>query len=144
MERRHWALLVLDEAGPSGLSPIQLQKTLFLIGRNLPDEVGDDYYEFVPYNYGPFDARVYSDAQYFVNSGLVQVIQVAGKAWSFYTITPNGHNMAQHIRETEASERALSYLTKVVKWVQSLSFAQLLAAIYKAYPEYKAKSVFVA
>lgn len=144
MERKHWTLLVLDEAGPSGLSPIQLQKSLFLIGRNLPSEVGEDYYEFVPYNYGPFDARVYSDAQSLVSQRFAQVIQVAGKNWSHYAITETGHNMADHIRETELSERASKYISTVVKWVQSLSFAQLLAAIYKAYPEYKAKSVFVA
>lgn len=144
MERRNWALLVIDEAGASGLSPLQLQKSLFLIGRNLPTDVGDSYYEFVPYNYGPFDSRVYSDAQYLVNQELVQMAQVAGRNWSYYIITPLGHEMAQHIRESEVSERAAKYITTLVSWVQSLSFAQLLSAIYKAYPEYKAKSVFVA
>lgn len=144
MERRYWTLLVLDEAGPTGLSPIQLQKSLFLIGRNLPNEVGNDYYEFVPYNYGPFDARVYSDAQHLVRLGLAQVIQVAGRNWSYYTVTSEGHGVAHHLRNTEVSPKMSEYITKVVKWVQSLSFAQLLSAIYKAYPQYKAKSVFVA
>lgn len=144
MERSHWALLVLNEARPSGLSPLQLQKSLFLIGKKLPGEVGDSYYEFIPYNYGPFDARVYSDAQSLVNSNLVQRIQVSGKNWSYYTITPPGHDLAEHLKENEISQRASVYVTQVVKWVQSLSFAQLLSAIYKAYPEYKAKSVFVA
>jgi hypothetical protein len=144
MERRDWTLLVLDRAGTTGLSPIQLQKTLFLIGKNLRAEVGDDYYEFVPYNYGPFDPRVYQDAEYLVAHGFAQMIQVSGRSWSYYTITTLGHGVAHHITETELTERADQYLTKVVTWVQSLSFAQLLTAIYKAYPQYKAKSVFVA
>lgn len=144
MERRHWALLVIGEAGPSGLSPLQLQKSLFLIGKNLPAEVGESYYEFIPYNYGPFDAHVYSDAQHLVNQELVQMIQVAGRSWSYYTITPTGHRMSEHIKQTEVSDRASQYIARVVKWVQHLSFAQLLSAIYQAYPEYKAKSVFVA
>jgi uncharacterized protein YwgA len=144
MERKHWTLLVIDEAGLPGLSPVQLQKILFLIGRNLPTEVGNLYYEFVPYNYGPFDSRVYSDAQHLVNQGLVQMIQVAGRNWSYYAITETGSQMAQHIRETEINDRTAKYITTVVKWVQSLSFAQLLAAIYQQYPEFKAKSVFVA
>lgn len=144
MERMQWALLVIDEAGTGGLSPIQLQKSLFLIGRNLPQEVGKDYYEFIPYNYGPFDSSVYSDAQQLVNQGLAQVVQVVGRNWSYYTITETGHDRARRIRETEVSERASKYITTVVTWVQSLSFAELLAAIYKAFPEYKAKSVFVA
>lgn len=144
MERMHWTLLVIDEAGSSGLSPLQLQKSLFLIGKNLPTEIGDSYYEFVPYNYGPFDSRVYSDAQHLVNQGLVQMIQVMGRNWSYYTITKSGQDKARHIRETEVSQRASEYVSTVVKWVQSLSFAQLLSAIYQKYPEYKAKSVFVA
>lgn len=144
MDRRHWPLLVIDEAGPAGLSPVQLQKVLFLIGTNLPNEVGDSYYEFVPYNYGPFDQRVYSDAQSLINSELAQSIQVSGRNWALYTVTPQGHDIAQYVRKSEVSPRMSQYITKVVKWVQSLSFAQLLSAIYKAYPQYKAKSVFVA
>ena len=144
MDRRHWALLAIDEAGTGGLSPVQLQKVLFLIGRNLPSEVGYLYYDFVPYNYGPFDARVYSDAQSFVNSDLVQMVQIPGRNWAYYTVTPAGHDLAEYVRVSEVSARASQYITTVVKWVQSLTFAQLLSAIYKAYPEYKAKSVFVA
>src|SRR6266498_4159295 len=142
MDRRHWALMVIDEAGPAGLSPVQLQKVLFLIGKNLPDEVGDSYYEFVPYNYGPFDQRVYSDAESLIYSDLVQSVQVSGKNWATYVVTPQGHDVAQYVRQSEVSQRMSQYITTVVKWVQSLSFAQLLTAIYRAYPEYKAKSVF--
>ncbi len=144
MDRRHWPLLVIDQAGPVGLSPVQLQKILFLIGKNLPDEVGTDYYEFVPYNYGPFDQQVYADADSLIRSELVQSVQVSGRNWAYYTITSGGHDLAGYVRENEISERMSQYIATVVKWVQSLSFAQLLSAIYRAYPEYKAKSVFVA
>ncbi|HEY2964532.1 MAG TPA: hypothetical protein VGJ37_19085 [Pyrinomonadaceae bacterium] len=143
MERRYWPLLVIDEAGPAGLSPVQLQKVLFLIGQNLPHEVGKAYYNFVPYNYGPFDQHVYSDADSLIHSDLVQSVQVAGRSWAYYTITPQGHSIAQFVRNSELSPKMSQYITTVVKWVQSLSFAQLLSAIYKAYPQYKAKSVFV-
>jgi|SRR5215213_531235 len=144
MERRYWPLLVIDDAGPTGLSPVQLQKVLFLIGQNLANEVGKSYYKFVPYNYGPFDQRVYSDADILIRAGLVQSVQVAGRNWAYYTVTPEGHGVAYHARNTEVSPKMSGYITKVVKWAQSLSFAQLLSAIYKAYPQYKAKSVFVA
>ena len=143
MERRYWALIVIDEAGAAGLSPLQLQKSLFLIGKNLSDELGDSYYTFVPYNYGPFDAQVYSDAQYLIQQGLVRSYQITGRNWSYYTITETGQRIANHVRQTELSERASQYVTRVISWIKSLTFAQLLAAIYQAYPEYKAKSVFV-
>jgi len=145
MERHRWALLAIDEAAPSGLSPVQLQKTLFLIGKNLTREVGDSYYSFVPYNYGPFDPNVYSDAELLIRQGLVFETRSAGRSWSYYRITRSGHTMAEQSRQTcEVSERGARYVREVVKWVQSLTFAQLLSAIYRAYPEYKANSVFVA
>ena len=84
MERQRWTLLAIDEAAPSGLSPVQLQKTLFLIGKNLTREVGDSYYSFVPYNYGPFDAHVYSDAEVLIKQGLVFETRSAGRSWSYY------------------------------------------------------------
>ena len=145
MERRYWTLLVIDAAAPSGLSPVQLQKTLFLIGKNLAREVGESYYNFVPYNYGPFDPNVYTDAEVLISQGYVFETRTAGRSWSYYRITPSGQRKAAEIRQAkEVSERAAKYIRDVVKWVQSLTFAQLLSAIYKAYPEYKAKSVFVA
>jgi len=145
MERKHWTLLVLDNAEGLGLSPLQLQKSLFLIGRNLPGEVGDSYYEFVPYNYGPFDSTIYSDAHKLVDEKLVRMISVEGRNWVYYSITPEGHQVAEQLRATsKVTDRASQYVEKVVKWVQSLSFAQLLSAIYQAFPEYKANSVFVA
>ena len=142
MQRIYWPLLVIDEAGPAGLSPVQLQKVLFLIGQNLSHEVGKSYYKFVPYNYGPFDQHVYSDADSLIRDGLVQSVQVAGRSWAYYTVTREGRRAADEVR-SEVSPKMLGYITKVVKWAQSLSFAQLLSAIYKAYPQYKAKSVFV-
>jgi hypothetical protein len=142
MERKNWTLLVISAAGSSGLSPIQLQKCLFLIGKNLSTEVGSSYYEFVPYNYGPFDPAVYADAQSLVEEKLARMIRVAGKNWVYYAITDEGESAALRLRP-QISSRAWDYVQKVVEWVQALSFAQLLSAIYQAYPEYKANSVFV-
>lgn len=143
MERKYWTLVVLDEAGRGGLSPIQLQKSLFLIGKNLAQEVGDSYYDFIPYNYGPFDSDVYSDAQSLIVDGLVQTIQVSGRNWALYVITASGHDLAGSVKSAMSPE-ACGYTAKIVRWVQSVSFAQLLSAVYAKYPEYKANSVFVA
>jgi uncharacterized protein YwgA len=142
MERKYWTLLVLDEARPGSLSPLQLQKTLFLISKNLPNEIGADFYQFVPYNYGPFDSDVYSDVRILVNEGLVAKVQIVGRSWVSYEITPQGHQAATDVRP-QISERASRYIGKVVRWVESVTFTQLLSAIYRVYPEYKAKSVFV-
>jgi len=142
MERKHWTLIVLDEARPGSLSPLQLQKILFLISKRLPDEIGENFYHFVPYNYGPFDSDIYSDLRILANEGLVAKVQIIGRSWMSYEITPEGHDAATNIRQ-ELSEHASQYITKIVRWVESVTFTQLLSAIYRAYPEYKAKSVFV-
>jgi uncharacterized protein YwgA len=141
MERKDWALIVLNEAAPGTLSPLQLQKILFLISKNLSDEVGPDFYEFVPYNYGPFAPEIYSDVGLLVGSGLVERVQYTGRNWDAYEITLKGHNAALKMLP-RISERATQYVAKTTKWVTSLTFTQLLTAIYKAYPAYKANSVF--
>jgi hypothetical protein len=142
MERKDWTLLVISAAGTRGLSPVQLQKCLFLIGKNLPDEVGESFYDFVPYNYGPFDQAIYADADTLVNEKLVAIARVAGKTWAYYVITPEGTAAAERITIT-LKPRVRDYIPKVVQWVQQLSFVQLLTAIYQKYPEYQANSVFL-
>lgn len=142
MERKDWTLLVINAAGPSGLSPVQLQKSLFLIGENLRSEVGESFYQFVPYNYGPFDPAVYADADRLILENLVKSVRVESKTWAYYVVTTEGEEKATELR-AQISPRAFKYITSVVDWVQRLSFAQLLSAIYAAYPKYKANSVFV-
>jgi hypothetical protein len=41
-----------------------------------------------------------------------------------------------------ADKTAVSYLVRVVDWVCSMSFPQLVRAIYAKYPAFKANSVF--
>jgi hypothetical protein len=41
MKRALWTLLAISVANGKTLSPVQVQKSLFLLGRMLPDEVGD-------------------------------------------------------------------------------------------------------
>jgi len=143
MERKHWVLLVLDAARPGSLSPLQVQKILFLMNQRLPDEVGEDFYHFVPYNYGPFAPEVYADLRLLIDEGLANNVEYAGRSWVAYEINDQGHELASQIRTSEqVSKRASEYIAKVVRWVESLTFTQLLAAIYKAYPEYATKSVF--
>lgn len=142
MERKHWTLLVISAAGSSGLSPVQLQKCLFLISKNLSNVVGENFYSFIPYNYGPFDSAIYADAQTLINESLVTLARVSGKTWAYYVITPKGNEVATAV-SSELTPQVKDYIVKIVHWVQRLSFVQLLTAIYQAYPEYRANSVFL-
>lgn len=139
MERKHWTLLAVAAAGGERVSPAQLQKVLFLLGRELPASVGPGYYEFRPYNYGPFDSSVYADAQALAEEGLINVNRPY--RWDEYAATPKGMNVAKQVRG-DASPSAVAYLEKVVHWARSLTFQDLVRAIYARYPETRAKSIF--
>jgi hypothetical protein len=140
VERRDWTLLAIGLAKGRGLSPVQLQKVLFLLGKSLPSDIGSDFYTFEPYNYGPFDRTVYTDADYLSAVGLVSITST-GSGYSEYAATPEGQSRTEMIK-AHAPHRAVAYLGKVIPWAQSLSFSSLVRAIYNKYPEYRVNSVF--
>jgi hypothetical protein len=141
VKRRDWTLLAICTANGQGLSPVQLQKTLFLLGRELPDTVAPAYYEFKPYHYGPFDSTVYSDADRLAEAGYVAITQRDGESWSRYLATAQGCERAETLKQ-EAPPAAVAYLQRVVEWALRQSFQQLVRSIYAKYPEMRANSVF--
>jgi uncharacterized protein YwgA len=141
MKRGDWALLAIASAGGRSLTPVQLQKVLFILGEEFADRVGAGYYQFRPYNYGPFSSDVYSDAAALDELGLVERA-IAGRSWRTFSATPEGLERAAKLREAAPSD-AVRYLDAVVKWARSLGFQQLVSAIYEKYPEQRANSIFV-
>jgi len=138
--RKDWTLLAIRAARRGGLSPVQLQKTLFLLGKEIPEQVGTQFYNFKPYNYGPFDQAVYADADRLSAEGYVDIVQRSGESWKTYTITRDGEIKASYL-DLEAGE-VRSYVDQLVEWVQQQNFQQLVRAIYAKYPEMRANSVF--
>jgi uncharacterized protein YwgA len=141
MERKDWTLLAICAANAKGLSPVQLQKTLFLLGEELPRFVGNDFYQFSPYHYGPFDRSVYDDAEKLADEGLVAITQRSGENWNRYLATAEGCARAEGTKES-APAAAVEYLNNVVAWALRQSFTSLVRAIYERYPRMKANSVF--
>lgn len=141
MRPADWIVLVLDAAGDDPLSPVQLQKTLFLIKENFPRATGSLFYQFTPYNYGPFSAGIYSDAEKLASAGLVEIDQPSRGSYSRYSITPTGRMRAEALK-TNLPPNALGYIENVVQWAKSLTFTQLVRAIYDAFPEQRQNSVF--
>jgi uncharacterized protein YwgA len=141
MKPADWILLVLDAAGDEPLSPVQLQKTLFLIKENFPRATGRLFYRFTPYNYGPFNAGIYSDAEKLANVGLVDIDQPSRGSYSRYSITPAGRTRAEALK-ADLKPNVPRYIDDVVRWAKSLTFTQLVKAIYDAFPEQRQNSVF--
>lgn len=139
--RRDWTLLAIAAARGGPLTPVQLQKSLFLLGKQFPDELGPGFYRFEPYNYGPFSKQVYVDAEELGRDGLVAFTSHSGGRWLDYVATPAGTRQASDVG-AHAPPNLLAYLARVVNWSSEQSFPNLLRWIYAKYPEYRAKSIF--
>ena len=141
MEKQDFLLLVVAAAKDGPLTPVQLQKSLFLIERAHLPEAPPQFYEFAPYDYGPFDAEIYADADLLASEGLVVRIPSSKGTWTDTSITPDGLQRASALESTLSSP-SRKYVQDVVQWVQSLSFSDLVRAIYAAYPAFQVNSVF--
>lgn len=119
--------------------PAQVQKLFFLLDREIPTYVGGPHFEFVPYDYGPFDVRLYSALDLAEVSGLVDVNRSARVRT--YSLTPEGYRRGLKALE-QVREPARTFMIRAARWVNSLSFAQLVSAIYEKYPDMKVNSIF--
>ena len=141
LTRRDWLLLALSKAPGGVVSPVQIQKALFLFGQEVGGMIGTNFYSFVPYDYGPFDAAVYDDLRRMSTAGQVREDWDAGRIWKSYTITMAGRQVALAL-EKDADARLTEFLERIVVWVKGRSFSELLRSVYAAYPEFAVNSVF--
>jgi hypothetical protein len=80
MNRTDWTLLALAAANGQPLSPVQLQKSLFLLERHFPAALGGESYSFTPHDYGPFSQAAHADVEGLSQAGLAQV-STAREGW---------------------------------------------------------------
>lgn len=139
MERKDFVLAVLA-AGGCGVqySPVQVQKLFFLIDREIPDLVKGPHFHFGPYNYGPFDKAVYDELEALEDGGYVEA--TFQQTWRNYRLTAGGQEKGEKLLNS-LNEQAQDYIKRASEFVRSLSFRQLVLAIYKAFPEMRENSV---
>jgi hypothetical protein len=141
MDRQSLILAALAASDGAPHSPVQVQKLFFLLDREIPSHTRGPHFHFIPYDYGPFDVEVYDELKQLEQKELVIIEQPPSIRWKTYRLTPHG----QHIGEkslNEMGETAASYIRRVSAWVRKYSFAQLVSAIYKKYPDMQVNSVF--
>lgn len=142
MTPRQKFVLAAMAAGNSSaeLSPVQAQKLFFLIDRNATSLLSGAFFNFKPYDYGPFDSAVYSDLDELSTfTGDVEV-QRAG-SHRVYRLTDQGKAKAQIILN-EMNPALRDYVGRLKDWVKSLGFRDLVSAIYQAYPDMRVNSIF--
>jgi hypothetical protein len=142
LQRDQVALVVLSLADGAPFTPAQIQKSVFLASDKVPGAFDRfSRYDFQPYDYGPFDRRVYSDVEELERRGLAQINQQPGTRWRTYAATQRGVTEGRRLAR-QLSEDQRTLLTRIVQLVRGLSFNDLISAIYRAYPGMRARSVF--
>lgn len=142
LSRDEIALVVLSLAGEGTFAPVQIQKALFLASDKVRDAFDrHSQYDFQPYDYGPFDWQVYADIENLERRGLARIFQMPGERWRTYAATDQGRFEGQKLTRRLRPDQ-LEVLQKIVNLVRSLSFNDLVSAIYRGYPEMRARSVF--
>lgn len=134
-------ILIAMFAGDRELTPIQLQKLLFLMEKRVGEELGGPFFNFVPYNYGPFDKEIYGSVASLTNSGKTAIRKDSTARYSNYSLTSTGKESAR-IAFEKLTPRLQTYISELATFVVSKPFDQLLRAIYKEFPEMAVNSVF--
>lgn len=137
MKSADWLLLTINDAKETGLTPVQLQKSLFLISKPLNLK---KFYDFIPYSYGPFDSKIYLDAETLADQGLLS-INYNGLSYPHYQVSPTGAKKASDIKK-KMNKNEVDFVQKTIDFVKSLSFKELLKTVYESYPEYAVNSIF--
>lgn len=139
MDRMEVMLAALASGAHEEFSPVQLQKLMFLIDSNIGPAIGGPFFDFKPYDYGPFDVGVYN--QFSVLSAF-ELAEASGDGKDRrYRLNDEGRERAREAIEKLQPE-ARDYMKSIAEFVQKVSFTTLVSSIYKHYPEMKANSVF--
>lgn len=141
MERKEIILGALAAGNCDIHTPVQVQKLLFLIDKNVAQSIGGPFFDFQPYAYGPFDKQICDLLGLLNKEGDVEAIRNPSLKWVKYRLTAQGQMKGEDILNSLGTD-AREYIIKLSKFVRSLDFAGLVSSIYKAYPEMRVNSVF--
>lgn len=131
-------LKIITAAEGDPISPVQLQKVAFLVGEECKEFVPTPYYKFEPYDYGPFSAKLYQDAEILEERGLISIEVNPNGGWKEYRATFRSSG----VDTSSIHEQLAEYIETAVKWAMSLTFRELVSSIYHHYPKYRENSIF--
>jgi hypothetical protein len=140
MDRDELVLAAMAPGRGHRYTPVQVQKLLFLIERQVSRDVLEGpHFNFQPYHYGPFDAAVYSELEELASRGLVSTDQ--SSAPRTFGLTPEGEALG-NAALARLPDNIQNFFGRASAFVRMHSFSSLVSAIYKAFPEMRVNSVF--
>ena len=126
-------------AGPgAAFDPIRVQKLLFLIDREGSDRIGGPFFHFRPYHYGPFDRTINDVIDKLVATGDASV-DFSGP-YPRYLLSGAGYRRGAAVLASFPNSVA-DYVARASRWVRLMPYRQMLAAIYRRYPDMAVNSV---
>ena len=131
MRRDEVVLAALAPGAAYAYTPVQVQKLLFLIDRQIPRSVEGPHFQFEPYHYGPFDRAVYDQLNELAERGLVLID--TSRSPRTFALTPEGIARGTAVLNAQ-SHVAVDFINRVSAFVRTQSFSSLVSAIYKAFP----------
>lgn len=140
MNRADLVLAALATAPDAAWQPVQVQKLFFLLDRQAAAGTGGPHWNFAAYDYGPFDRAVYDEIDRLALGNLALVNRPPAGMRTF-SLTPDGAARGSAALAQLHPSMQL-YVQQLSHWVRSLSFQQLVSAIYRDFPEMKENSVF--
>jgi CubicO group peptidase (beta-lactamase class C family) len=140
MENKDVVLLMVDAIG-GVVTPVQLQKSVFLVSTEGLDGIPASLYDFQPYHYGPFDRQVYTDADRLYQDALVLRTSSRDGAWTDTMIMRDGWESAQKLRKG-LPPKTRERIDAIADLVRSKSFPELVKYVYEKFPKYRENSVF--
>lgn len=140
-ERQNFVLAAMAATPSANFAPVQIQKFFFLLDEGFA-AVRPKFFNFKPYDYGPFDKSVYAELESLQQAKLASIDGAGGPGWQRrYVLTGEGQkvgeaHLAKYPQETQG------YLKSMNEWVRSMPFAQLVGSVYNAHPDMRANSIF--
>jgi len=122
----------------AAFDPVRIQKLIFLIETQAASFINGPHFDFKPYHYGPFDKSVFRELDRLHAQGKVELLGAAERR--YYALTSLGREHGTTVLNT-FSESLSDFFQKCPRWVLSMSFRDLLGAIYEKYPEMAVHSV---
>jgi hypothetical protein len=139
MTREEFVLAAMTPDADYRYSPVQVQKLLFLLERQIPEALNGPHFHFQPYHYGPFDSAVYHQLEQLATRGLV-VIDHSSSPRSF-VLTAEGAAVGNRALDA-LPPQVREFIIRTCHFVRTQSFSSLVSAIYKAFPDMRVNSVF--
>jgi hypothetical protein len=137
LTKKDWVLLLLRR---NPLDRIHIMKALFLIWHRSGRKISD-YFEFVPYLYGPCSFEVYSALEEMELNRLIVQPPHPVPQWVNYFLTEKGKKKVEEVTK-KVSFDTLRLVESVVDEVSGIGFYELLKKVYTEAPDFAANSMF--